>query len=346
MNAMTGFQVPKALNHQLKTSEIKSFLKTMRWLVKREFWENKYLLFWGPLGIAFTFCVVFLAAAFKDSPWRMHAKILGDDKMMQADPLAGANLIRDFIATLGSQLPIVIQMCHFWMLCIGGFVSILYLMSALHTERLDRSILFWKSFPIADSQTILSKIIFPLFLLPLIMWMMVSTLLFVSIFLFGFVSEFTSVKLLWALIGNFDFYAASLDVLRLLPFYFVWALPSVAWFLMVSAWAKSRVFPWAFGIPVLSIGLLLLLNYVFHFGWDVRWYSIHIVLRLISGVFPASWLLEQENIGLQEHYFSLQNITQQAWLATQGISLWVSAVAAIVMLFVAVRLRQFNESNT
>lgn len=346
MNAITGFQVPKLLNHQVKTSEIKSFLKTMRWLLKREFWENKYLFFWGPLGIAFTFCAVFLSAAFNDSPWRMHTKILGDDKMMRTDPLAGANLIRDFIATLGSQLPIVIQMCHFWMFCIGGFVSILYLMSALHTERLDRSILFWKSFPIADSQTILSKIIFPLFLLPLIMWMMVSTLLFASMFLFGFVSEFTSVKLLWALIGNLDFYTASLDVLVLLPFYFVWALPSVAWFLMVSAWAKSRVFPWAFGIPVLSIGLLLLLNYVFHFGWDVRWYSIHIVLRLISGVFPASWLLEQQNIGLPEQYFSLQNITQQAWLALQGISLWLSVVAGIVMLFVAVRLRQFNESNT
>jgi ABC-2 type transport system permease protein len=137
-----------------------------------------------------------------------------------------------------------------------------------------------------------------------------------------------------------------LQILALLPVFSLWALPSIGWYLMVSAWAKSRVFPWAIGIPLLSIGVLLLINHVFHFGWDIRWYSIHIVLRLIAGVFPASWLLEQQNIGQAEHYFSLQNISEEAWFAIQGTSIWIGAIAGIVMLFVAMRLRQFNESNT
>jgi ABC-2 type transport system permease protein len=327
-------------------SRLSRTFATMRWLVKREFWENRSLFFWGPLGIALTLCSVFLAAAFKDSPWLMHTKILDNKKIMQDDPLAAANLIRDFIGTLGSELPIVLQMFYFWMLCIGGFVSILYLMSALHTERVDRSILFWKSLPISDSQTIVSKILFPLFLSPFILWATVTILFFVSVFIFGVVSEFTSVHLLSHLMGSLSLYGSSLQILALLPVFSLWALPSVGWYLMVSAWAKPRVFPWAIGIPILSIGLLLLLNDVFHLGWGIRWYSIHIVLRLIAGVFPASWLLEQQNIGLPEHYFSFQNVSEQALLAMQGASIWVGAVAGIVMLFVAVRLRQFNESNT
>lgn len=327
-------------------SRLSRTFTTIRWLVKREFWENRSLFFLGPLGIALTICSIFLVASFRDSPWLMHTKILGDEKMMQDDPLAAANLIRDFIATLGSELPIVFQMFYFWMFCIGGFVSILYLMSALHTERVDRSILFWKSLPISDSQTIVSKILFPLLLSPLILWATVTILFFVSVFIFGVVSEFTSVNVFWHLMGNFSLYGSSLQILALLPVFFLWALPSVGWYLMVSAWAKPRVFPWAIGIPFLSIGMLLLLNSFFHFGVDIRWYSIHVVLRLIAGVFPASWLLEQQNIGLPEHYFSLQNVSEQALLAIQGASIWVGAVAGIVMLFVAVRLRQFNESNT
>lgn len=345
MNAMIQVQSPSALDHRGNVVKNRSFLITMRWLVKREFWENKGLFFWGPLGIALIFCTVFLSAAFKNSPWHMYEKIIGNEQLMQVDLLAGTNFVHNFVATLGRELPIVLQMFYFWMLCIGGFVSTLYLMSSLHAERVDRSILFWKSLPIADSQTVISKIIFPLFLLPLMLWMIVGILFFSSVFLFGVVSEFTSVKLFWSLIGNLDFYAISFEIFLLLPFYALWALPSVGWYLMVSAWAKSRVFPWAIGIPILSVLFLIFINQIFQFEWDVRWYALHVIARLVSGVFPASWLLEQQNIGLPEHYFSLHNITEQAWLAMQGTSLWLGAVAGIVMLFVAVRLRQFNESN-
>lgn len=346
MNAMIEVQSPSASDQRRNEVKNRSFLITMRWLVRREFWENKGLFFWGPLAIALIFCTVFLSAAFKDSPWHMYERIVGGEQLMRADLSVGINFVHDFVTTLGRELPVVLQMFYFWMLCIGGFVSTLYLMSALHTERVDRSILFWKSLPIADSQTVISKIIFPLFLLPLMLWMIVGILFLSSIFLFGVVSEFTPVKLFWPLLGNLNLYVTSFEILLLLPFYALWALPSVGWYLMVSAWAKSRVFPWAIGVPFLSVLFLALINQIFKLEWDVRWYALHVIARLVSGVFPASWLLEQRNIGLPEHYFSLQNITHQAWLAMQSTSLWIGVVGGILMLFVAVRLRQFNESNT
>ncbi len=47
-------------------------------------------------------------------------------------------------------------------------VGVFYCLDALHGERRDRSILFWKSLPVSDLTTVLSKITIPLVILPLI----------------------------------------------------------------------------------------------------------------------------------------------------------------------------------
>ena len=43
-----------------------------------------------------------------------------------------------------------------------------YCLDALHGERRDRSILFWKSLPVSDLTTVLSKASIPLVVLPLL----------------------------------------------------------------------------------------------------------------------------------------------------------------------------------
>ena len=47
-------------------------------------------------------------------------------------------------------------------------VGVFYCLDALHGERRDRSILFWKSLPVSDLTTVLSKAIIPLVVLPLL----------------------------------------------------------------------------------------------------------------------------------------------------------------------------------
>src|SRR5213076_788072 len=49
-------------------------------------------------------------------------------------------------------------------LLVGAF----YCLDALHGERRDRSILFWKSLPVSDLTTVLSKASIPLVVLPLV----------------------------------------------------------------------------------------------------------------------------------------------------------------------------------
>ncbi len=345
MNAMTEVQSSSGFGHHGNVAKSKSFLMIMRWLIRREFWENKGWFFWGPLAITLSICVAYFLVNLMASPWSLHDRLLSDTALIQREPLAAVEFSSMFLASTSETMPIRFQLLIFFILGVGGFISILYLMSALFSERTDRSILFWKSLPISDWQTVLSKCCFPLLLLPLLLWVIVTIAFFIFVSLYVFISSFTSVNMLDPLLLNREIYLTPVKILTLFPVYILWALPSVAWYLMVSAWAKSRVFPWAIGIPILSVLFLIFINQIFQFEWDVRWYALHVIARLVSGVFPASWLLEQQNIGLPEHYFSLHNITEQAWLAMQGTSLWLGAVAGIVMLFVAVRLRQFNESN-
>src|SRR6185312_9302365 len=47
-------------------------------------------------------------------------------------------------------------------------ISVFYCLDALHSERRDRSILFWKSLPVSDVTTVLAKASIPLIVLPLL----------------------------------------------------------------------------------------------------------------------------------------------------------------------------------
>ncbi|WP_210235883.1 ABC-2 transporter permease, partial [Mesorhizobium sp. M1C.F.Ca.ET.212.01.1.1] len=49
-----------------------------------------------------------------------------------------------------------------------AFVVFFYCLGALYDDRRDRSILFWKSLPLSDTQTVLSKVISALIVAPLI----------------------------------------------------------------------------------------------------------------------------------------------------------------------------------
>ncbi len=58
----------------------------------------------------------------------------------------------------------------------GFLVGIFYSLDALHGERRERSILFWKSLPVSDLTTVLSKASIPLVILPVIVFVITVAL--------------------------------------------------------------------------------------------------------------------------------------------------------------------------
>ncbi len=147
---------------------------------------------------------------------------------------------------------------------------IIYLTVCLYQDRKDRSFLFWQSMPVADWQTVLSRVVTAVFVIPAI----AAAFLLACLLALAFWLEVAAWRhdlplaagkaLLLALDGALLFYCfAWLNGLLLLP--------AIGWFLLFSAYARRVPFLWAVGVAV-ALALLeaLLLDSVY-IGYWLSW---------------------------------------------------------------------------
>ena len=134
-------------------------------------------------------------------------------------------------------------------------LTIFYALDSLYAERKDRSILFWRSIPSTDFETVLSKLLTAMLVIPLVSFVMIvvthlAVLLFTSVWI-G-VRGGSGLQLIWASAPFFDNWTATLIFLLALP---LWLSPFIGWFLFVSAYTKRSPFLTAF-LPLAVIPLL------------------------------------------------------------------------------------------
>src|SRR5271170_1904192 len=123
--------------------------RRMLWSVRRELWEYRSI-YLAPAAVAVLFLIGFLINLFH-LPGRMHAAG-GSAPMQQFEMIAGP---------YNSASELLIMLSTF-------IVAIFYCLEALHGERRDRSILFWKSLPVSDLETVLAKASIPVLVIPLL----------------------------------------------------------------------------------------------------------------------------------------------------------------------------------
>jgi ABC-2 type transport system permease protein len=160
-------------------------------------------------------------------------------RMERLDVAEREQYLRSGLHSLGSPLFIVL-----W------FVMVIYLLDTLYQDRRDRSILFWKSMPVSDTMTVVSKLLTVLLMVPLIYIACAAALQLFSLILLTMVSVGTDVSVwdhIWAPAGILSAWVRYVGVLL---FYVFWALPFFGWLLVVSGFAKSVPLIWATGIPM------------------------------------------------------------------------------------------------
>src|SRR5437870_13193109 len=118
------------------------------WSVWREVWENQSIYF-APALVAVVALIGFLFSTAGLPERRQAVLLLGPQKAR-----AGIEAPYDVVAMI--------------LIFTAFLVCLSYCIDALHGERRDRSILFWKSLPVSDLATVLSKAIIPLAVLPLV----------------------------------------------------------------------------------------------------------------------------------------------------------------------------------
>jgi ABC-2 type transport system permease protein len=207
-------------------------------------------------------------------------------------------------------------------LLVGAF----YCLDALHGERRDRSILFWKSLPVSDRTTVLAKAGIPLVVLPAIALVIVvaGQVVMLLVSTVALLPHGPSLALLW---GRVPLLRMTLALVYALVAMALWHAPIYGWLLLVSGWARRLAILWAV-LPFLAVC-------VFE-GIAFRTYRFAQLLgHRLSGWFTQGFALEGPGAVPDD---PLSHLTPGRLLATPG--LWIGLVVAAVLLAAAVRLRR------
>ena len=119
-------------------------------------------------------------------------------------------------------------------------VAFFALIGCIYDERKDRSVLFWKSMPVSDASTVLSKIVFVLWLAPLATVAAILLAQFASVVLSSMFVESGMGGRIWRLSG---LWSNPFELLVFYGLYGLWLLPFASWAVlklpMVSGISRS-----------------------------------------------------------------------------------------------------------
>ncbi len=315
-------------------------MKTFVWLLKREFWEHRTGLFWTPLAVAGVQLLV-LVGVLVIAVRRGGNFFDGNTELAQSfgtsfGGAAGHAIAENF---LGFSMPL---------LFVAGVGVIFLALNSLYDDRKDRSVLFWKSLPASDTQTVLSKLGIALVVAPAIVIVVATVAAFFAALLICTVASFLGVNLFGQFFSSAETYLAPLKLIALWPIYALWALPTLGWLLMVSAWAKSKPFLWAIGVPLIIGMLATWANALTSNGWNLTWYWKDFAARLLLGTLPGSWITDASTVGLRlgiGKRFESDALIALSYGVLAKPHIWIGAVAGIAMIYAAIRLRRWRDEG-
>jgi ABC-2 type transport system permease protein len=224
---------------------------------------------------------------------------------------------------IGAPYDVAAMMLIFTAFIVGVF----YCLDALHGERRDRSILFWKSLPVSDLTTVLSKATVPFVILPLIIF---ATIVMVQFLMLLWSSAILLPSGLatttWT---RFNLFQQSLILLYSLIVIALWHAPIYGWALLISGWARRATFLWAV-LPFLAIGVLEKI------AFDTTYFASMLKDRLFGAGDTAFAFQPHHGIAVN----SLIQLTPGRYFTTPG--LWIGLAFAAAFMAIAVRQRRYR----
>ena len=298
-------------------------------LIKREIWEHRSI-YVTPAAIASIVSLSVLAMLVFASGF---AKEL-DIAIFGASNLAGegerkAVLTAFFVGTS-------------WLFLVGlAILTVFYCLDSLYGERKDKSILFWRSLPITDAETVLSKLLTAVFVLPI-----VASLGIIATHLVNLVitSAWVSMKggdaglLIWGSVPLLDNWLTALIVLIASG---VWMSPFIGWFLFVSAWTKRAPLLMAF-MPLILIPLL---EWIF---LRTRFFASAVLDR--GDAMPLFKALDFETFFEEEHWRAgidkislLDHISVVQFLTSPAM--WAGVIVCGLFVTAAIYVRRYRDES-
>jgi ABC-2 type transport system permease protein len=277
-------------------------MNTLYWSVRRELWENRAIYLAPVAGV----CIVLAGfIGLFTLPSRARAAALNSTELHQI-----------------VQVPYVTAAMI--LMAIQLVVAIFYCLDALYGERRDRSVLFWKSMPVSDLTTVVSKACIPILALPLVTFVATVATQVVMLLVGSAMLSANGVSpsILWEHMSIADIIRINFG--HLVVFHGIWYAPLYAWLLLASAWATRLPFLWA-TLPPAAVVVIE----------RVAFNSTHFA-GLLQDVFFGGSPADAPS-GMHVMTMEMLSVPFGPFLLRPG--LWIGLAISAVLLLGAVRLR-------
>jgi ABC-2 type transport system permease protein len=321
--------------------------KNMYWLVKREFWEHRGGFFWAPVITGGVFLLLnimgIITAEVLGSSHGIHFGASGALHNVMADMDAGD------LSKVGFALDLAMYSATGLLTVVLGFVVFFYCLGALYDDRRDRSILFWKSLPVSDTSTVLSKIVSATVFAPIVAVIVGIVVGILQLLIVAITLSFHGVNV-WQLLLLAHPFRIMFNLIGYIPLYVLWALPSVGWLLLCSAWARNKPFLWAVALPVASGLIISWFGIMGLFDLPATWFWKNIVQRGLFSTFPGTGSMFGSNGESIAHhvagnpsldFMDLGNTYQL--LASSN--LWIGVLIGLGLLASAIWFRRWRDDS-
>ena len=321
-------------------------MKTFYWLVKREFWEHRGGFFWAPVITGGVFLLLNIMGIIT-------AEVIGARHGIRIGASGGlqrviADMNAGDLSKVGLALDVAMYSAMGLIAVVLGFMVLSYCLGALYNERRDRSVLFWKSLPVSDRDTVLSKVVSATLVAPAIAIVVGIVVGMLQLLIVTVVLSFHGVHV-WQLLILAHPFRVTANLLGSIPLYLLWALPSVGWLLLCSAWARSKPFLWAVALPVVTGVLVSWFGIMGLFNLPTGWFWANVVQRLLLSVFPGASILAGAhgiNVGHAgtDPRLDFMDLSQTYQLLSAP-DVWIGVVVGVALIAGAIWFRRWRDDS-
>ena len=238
-------------------------IQVLKAMIVREIQEHKVAFVYAPFFVSFILCFVIASVYFggtsiQTDQFNFSTEYYDEEirqAMQSVSSISRIDIVRTGLLVLG--FPILLTV---------GFGLLAYSLSTFADERKDRSLIFWRSLPVSDLTTVLSKVfvvtlIVPLIVLPYIILLQLVAMTSASIFFAT--NEIVSFGWLWGSYIITDWFR----IIFSLWAQALWSLPLFLWLMLAGTFA-ARPIAGAIVPPVILIvleGVIFKTNLVLEF---------------------------------------------------------------------------------
>lgn len=300
-------------------------IRVLKAMIVREIQEHKVAFVYAPFFVCIILCFVIASVYFggtniQTDQFNFSTEYYDEEirqTMQSVSSVSRIDIVRTGLLVLG--FPILLTV---------GFGLLAYSLSTFADERKDRSLIFWRSLPVSDLTTVLSKVfvvtlIVPLIVLPYIILLQLVAMTSASIFFAT--NEIVSFGWLWGSYIITDWFR----IIFSLWAQALWSLPLFLWLMLAGTYAARPVA----GAIVPPVILIVLEGVIFKTNLVLEFIENRIGFWSRSDSFPK----EYQELRVVDISDILLLFSTQAF--------WIGILASVILVAGIVYFRSSNSDH-